>query len=140
MEVKVSFDKKVTNSGDAASPSILRNIGYLFLQAVCHQLDLKKFFDQISADRRFTFDPNEVHRFLVFARILDPSSKFYACNHFDQFYEQPNLEYRHIMRTLTLMNDHFDEYIEYLYNASSNVIKRDCSVCYYDCTDFHKIF
>ena len=137
MEVKVGFDEKVTNSGDTASPSTLRNIGYLFLQAVCHQLDLKKFFDQISADRRFTFDPNEVHRFLVFARILDPSSKFYACNHFNQFYEQPNIEYQHIMRTLTLMNDHFDEYIEYLYNASSNVIKRDCSVCYYDCTDFY---
>lgn len=137
MEVKVGFDEKVTNSVDAASPSILRNIGYLFLQAVCHQLDLKKFFDQISADRRFTFDPNEVYRFLVFARILDPSSKFYACNHFNQFYEQPNIEYQHIMRTLTLMNDHFDEYIEYLYNASSSVIKRDCSACYYDYTNFY---
>ena len=52
------------------------NIGYFYLQAVYQRLELKKFFEKITADRKITYDCNEINRFLTYARILDPRSKY----------------------------------------------------------------
>lgn len=35
------------------------------------------------------------------------------------------------------MNDVFNEYISHLYKESSKIIKRDTSVCYFDCTNYY---
>ena len=39
--------------------------------------------------------------------------------------------------TMDLMKDHYDEYISYLYEKSCSIIKRNTSVCYYDCTNYY---
>jgi len=41
------------------------------------------------------------------------------------------------MRTMDLMYKHYNEYIEHLFKASGNVLKRNTSVCYYDCTNYY---
>ena len=53
------------------------------------------------------------------------------------YYEQPQFDYMHIMRTMDLMADHYDEYISHLFEKSNNIIKRDTSVCFYDCTNYY---
>jgi transposase len=32
---------------------------------------------------------------------------------------------------------HYDEYLEHLFHKSGNIIKRDTSVCYFDCTNYY---
>mgnify|MGYP006990343048 CR=1 FL=1 len=39
-------------------------------------IELKEFFKQITDGRKITFDSYTVSRFLTYARILDPASKF----------------------------------------------------------------
>jgi hypothetical protein len=41
------------------------------------------------------------------------------------------------MRTMDLMYEHYNEYIEYLFKASGKVLKRNTAVCYYDCTNYY---
>lgn len=36
-----------------------------------------------------------------------------------------------------MINEHYKEYIEFLYDASNKVVKRNTSVCYYDCTNYY---
>jgi hypothetical protein len=137
MEVKIDFDEKVLSSESLASASASLGIGYFFLQAVYHQLKLDEFFKKMTQGSKITFDPNEVNRFLTYARILDPDSKLGTYDRLDHYYEQPSFGYQHILRTMDILSAHYDEYISHLYEQSCTVVKRDNSVCYFDCTNYY---
>ena len=51
--------------------------------------------------------------------------------------EQPRFDYMHIMRTMDIMEEHYDEYITHLFEKSRDIIKRDTSVCFYDCSNYY---
>ena len=38
---------------------------------------------------------------------------------------------------MDIMKEHYDEYISHLYEKSCDIIKRDTSVCFYDCTNYY---
>lgn len=137
MEVKIDFDEKIKISKDLVSSSTRLNIGYLYLQQLYHELELGTFFKQISNNSKITFNPNTVNRFLTFARILEPDSKLGTYQNLNHYYEQPSFSYNHIMRTMDLMAEHYDEYLTHLFNKSQKIVKRDTSVCYYDCSNYY---
>lgn len=137
MDVTINFDEKIKASEDVVSASSLRNIGYFYLQQIYHDLKIATFFKQITQDRKATFDPNLVNRFLMIARILSPGSKLHTKNHLSDYYEEPDFDHQHILRTMDLMEENYDSYISHLYEQSECIIKRNKSVCYYDCTNFY---
>ena len=137
LELKINFAEKLKASDSTASSSKQLNIGYFFLQQLYHDLEIGSFFDSITAGSKITFDPNLVNRFLTCDRILAPDSKLGSLQHMANYYEQPQFDYMHIMRTMDLMADHYDEYISHLFEKSNNIIKRDISVCFYDCTNYY---
>ena len=137
LEIKVDFAEKIKATEDFSSKSTLLNIGYFFLQQFYHDLKLQSFFTKITADMKNEFDPNLINRFLTHSRIMQPDSKFGTHQHLCQYYEQPNFDYVHILRTMDIMQQHYDEYIEHLYDASCKIIKRDTSVCFYDCSNYY---
>ncbi len=135
--VPIDFNEKLKYTDSVSSKSTQRNIGYFFLQAVYDLLGIREFFDKITADKRITYDANLVNRFLTYARILDPDSKLGTYDKLNSYYEQPEFNYMHISRTMDLMYDHFQDYISNLYEKSSKIVKRNTTVCYYDCTNFY---
>ena len=137
MDLSIDFDRKVRASDDVVSASALRNIGYYYLQHIYHDLQIGCFFKDVSNDRKIEFDPNLVNRFLTCARILSPASKLRTHVHLTDYYEQPDFDYVHILRTMDLMEENYEEYIRHLYKNSSNVVKRNTSICYYDCSNFY---
>lgn len=137
MEVKIDFAEKIKLSNDLVSSSTNLNIGYLFLQQLYHDLEIGSFFKSITKDSKITFDPNTVNRFLTFARILYPDSKLGTHQHLDHYFEKPSFDYVHILRTMDLLEAHYDDYIAYLFEKSKNIVKRDTSVCYYDCSNYY---
>ena len=137
MDLSIDFDKKVKASEDIVSASTLHNIGYYYLQQIYHDLQIRSLFKKITEDRKIEFDPNLVNRFLTYARILDPASKRRTHMHLSKYYEQPDFDYVHILRTMDLMEEHYTDYISHLYKKSTAVVKRDTSVCYYDCSNFY---
>lgn len=137
MEVKIDFAEKLKLSKDLVSSSTNLNIGYLFLQKIYHDLELGSFFKNITNDSKITFDPNTVNRFLTFARILYPDSKLGTHQNLSHYYEKPSFDYIHILRTMDLLSANYDNYISYLFEKSKNIVKRDTSVCYYDCTNYY---
>ena len=137
LDFKFDFNEKITYQDDLVSKSKLLNIGYFFLQQIYHDLKIGAFFKNIIKDTRIQFDPNLVNRFLTYSRILNPDSKLGTHQNLVSFYEQPTFGYEHILRTLDIMYDHYDEYISHLYDASTKLIKRDTSVCFFDCSNYY---
>ena len=137
LEIKVDFAQKIKVTGNAASQSTLLNIGYFFLQQFYHDLKIASFFESITADMKNEFDPNLVNRFLTYSRIMCPDSKLGTHQNLSRYYEQPEFDYVHILRTMDIMQEHYEEYISHLYETSCKLVKRDTSVCFYDCSNYY---
>ena len=131
------LNEKISSSEMKESKSTALNIGYFYLQYYYQRLGLRAFFEQLSAGRKFTYDCNDINRFLTYSRILDPRSKLGTYDHLDNFFEQPQIEYQHILRFLDVLDENYDSYISHLFHQSNKIHKRNTSVCYYDCTNFY---
>lgn len=137
MSLKVNFNEKLSASDNVASKSTLLNIGYFFLQKIYGDLKLKDFFRTVQDNSKVSFDCNDINRFLSFSRILDPRSKLGTFDRLDSYYEKPSFEYQHILRFLDVLQENYDEYLEHLFLNSGNIVKRNTSVCYFDCTNYY---
>ncbi len=51
------------------------NVGYLFLEKIYNELNIKDICKNIQSKYQFHFDLNEILSYLVYARIIYPSSK-----------------------------------------------------------------
>ena len=137
ISMEIDFDEKLSATGDIASQSNLLNIGYFVLQKIYHDLKLPDFFAGINHDSRVTFDCNDINRFLTYARILDPDSKLGTFDKLETYYEQPSFGYHHMLRFMDILDRNYDAYLEHLFANSEYVVKRDTSVCYFDCTNYY---
>ena len=134
----LSFNsKRLSATDDLASKSTLLNIGYFYLQKIYNDLKLKDFFNNISKDRKYVFNANDINRFLTFDRILAPKSKYAALGDLANFYENLDFAYHDILRFMDVLADNYDSYLSHLYENSDNIVKRDTSICYYDCTNYY---
>lgn len=139
LELKVDFAEKLKSVSDVVSSTKQLNIGYFFLQQLYHDLKISSFFDAVTACSKITFDPNLVNRFLTCSRILDPDSKLATQQNLRNYYEQPDFDYMHIMRTMDVLAQHYDEYISHLFEKSNAIVKRNTSICFYDCTNLNPL-
>lgn len=137
MEVPIDFAEKIQASEKIVSESTLKDIGYLYLQRLYYQLEIDRFFREKTRSRKITFSPDLVNRFLTYARILSPDSKLGSLEKMHQFYEEPEFDYQHILRTMDLMFENYSDYITHLFHASNKIVKRNTVVCYYDCTNYY---
>lgn len=137
MEVNIDFSERLKLTDDLVSKSLRKNIGYFYLQAVYQRLGIREFLKKACEKKKITYDPDEVMRFLTFARILEPDSKLGTYDHFDRFYEEPSFGYEHILRMMDILAENYDGYLTSLYKNSLSIVKRNTSVCYYDCTNYY---
>lgn len=54
-----------------------------------------------------------------------------------KYYEQPDFNYVHILRTMDILEENYDKYISHLFNYSNRIVPRDTFVCYFDCTNYY---
>ena len=134
--VTMDFNERIPSTDSPCSNSTSLNIGYLYLKDIYAKLNLSDFFKSISSDRKITYDCNKICQFLTYARILDPASKYGTYDKLDTYYEKPQVEYQHMIRFLDILDRNSDQYLKHLFDNSENIVKRDTSVMYYDCTNY----
>lgn len=134
--VTMDFNERIPSTDSPCSNSTSLNIGYLYLKDIYTKLNLSDFFKSVSSDRKITYDCNKICQFLTYARILDPASKYGTYDKLDTYYEKPQVEYQHMIRFLDILDRNSDKYLKHLFDNSENIVKRDTSVMYYDCTNY----
>ena len=137
-EDKDELFKREYNPNKRISPGIKRqfNVGYLFLQKLYNQLRINDICNSIQDKYQFHFNLNEILSYLVFARIIYPSSKLETFKQCQNFIEQPNFKLHDEYRALSYIAQNMDFIQESLFNNSKDVIKRDSSIIYFDCTNY----
>lgn len=134
--VTMDFNERIPSTDSPCSNYTSLNIGYLYLKDIYAKLNLSDFFKSVSSDRKITYDCNKICQFLTYARILDPASKYGTYDKLDTYYEKPQVEYQHMIRFLDILDRNSDKYLKHLFDNSENIVKRDTSVMYYDCTNY----
>ena len=112
------------------------NVGYLFLQKLYNQLKINDICDDIQEKYKFQFDLNEILSYLVYARIIYPSSKLETFKQCQNFIEQPKFKLHDEYRALSYIAKNMDFIQENLFNNSKDIINRNSNIIYYDCTNY----
>ena len=112
------------------------NIGYLSLKKIYDDLNIKSICNNIQNKYQFHFDLNEILSYLVYARIIYPSSKLETFKQCQNFIEQPKFKLHDEYRALSYIAKNIDYIQENLFNNSKNIINRNSKVIYYDCTNY----
>ena len=138
MEDKEELIKKEFNPNKRLSPGVKRqfNVGYLFLEKIYNKLNIKNICDSIQNKYQFHFDLNEILSYLVYARIIYPSSKLETFNQCKNFIKQPSFELHDEYRSLNYIAQNMDFIQEQLFINSKDIMKRNSKVIYYDCTNY----
>lgn len=137
LNITIDFNQKVFPSDNVKSVSTSQNIGFFFLQYIYSKLKIDDFITNITKDRKITFDSKDINKIITFSRILDPCSKLSCWDKKNHYFGKHEFQYQHILRFMDILAPHFDDYLKHLYTNSLNLIKRDTSVLYFDCTNFY---
>ena len=111
--------------------------GYLFLQDIYYSLKMKNIFRNIEKKHRYRFDLDAILSDLVYARILEPTSKKASYEVAKTFLEKPSYEEHDIYRGLSVLAQEMDYIQSEVYKNSNFVVSRNNRVLYYDCSNFY---
>ena len=112
------------------------NVGYLFLKSIYNDLKIENICNEIQDKYKFQFDLNEILSYLVYARIIYPSSKLETYKQCQNFIEQPKFKLHDEYRALNYIAENMDFIQERLFDNSKKIINRNAKVIYYDCTNY----
>ena len=135
---KEEIIKKEFNPNKKILPGIKRqfNVGYLFLEKIYNELNIKAICETIQNTYQFHFDLNEILSYLVYARIIYPSSKLETFKQCQNFLQQPHFKLHDEYRALSYIAKNMDDIQEKLFYNSKQVTNRNSRVIYYDCTNY----
>ena len=116
---------------------VLHRGGYLFLQSVYYSLSLDKTCRKLRNKYKFQYDINAILSDMIFARILEPSSKRSSFKAASEFLEKPTYELHDIYRALDVLGNECDFIQSEVYKNSHLLGKRNDRVLFYDCTNYY---
>ena len=111
--------------------------GYLFLQYIYYQLQLNKVCRKLKAKYKFMYDINAILSDLIYARILEPTSKRSSFKVASEFLEKPSYELHDVYRALDVLGNECDLIQSEVYKNSHFLGTRNDKVLYYDCSNYY---
>lgn len=133
---RITYSKS-TNIPFHLDPSgVLYNYGYRFLEAIYEKLELDLFFNGVNFNSKYSL--NDIFKFLVFQRILNPDSKRATYQNIQTFYRQyGDYSLDDVYRSLDKFNEVKIELQKYINDKIKTIIGRDSSYAYYDVTNYY---
>ena len=131
IKIELNPNKRIISDNN-----ITFNVGYLFLDKLYNQLNIKSICDSIQNKYQFHFDLNEILSYLVYARIIYPSSKLETFKQCKNFIKTPSFELHDEYRALSYIAQNLDFIQEQLFINSKEIMNRNSRVIYYDCTNY----
>ena len=111
--------------------------GYLFLQSIYYQMHIEKICRKLKLKYKFKYDINAILSDLIYARILEPSSKRSSFKVASEFLEKPSYELHDVYRALDVLGSECDLIQAEVYKNSHFLGSRNDKILYYDCSNYY---
>jgi hypothetical protein len=134
-KVSITIDLSETlKSGESNNT----NVGYGIIKSLYKELELDKFWKLKTRNKSIKYDMEIIFRLLVLSRILYPSSKRDTYKNKVRYFERiSGFTLEDVYHALDLIDEYQMEMQQWIYARSNNIIKRDLSVSYFDCTNYY---
>jgi transposase len=114
------------------------NYGYIFLEAIYNELHISQFLNEYQAKTNVGYSIDDIMKLLVFSRCMNPSSKKRTYEQKgNYFFELPDFSIDDVYRSLSHLSLMKDELMLHIHNKIQETRKRDCSLVFYDVTNYY---
>ena len=141
IEHKENSFKNITINLNEVLPSNYddsKNIGYVVFKYIYKELELDKFWKNISSKYEIEYDLDKIFQLMVFSRILFPASKKKTFENRYNFFESFDcFELEDVYRSLDIFGEHEEELQKWIYDHSVTKYNRDLSATFFDCTNYY---
>lgn len=124
--------KTITN----VSPELY--LGYFPYASLMNKLNIKKYVDYFNFNHSFQFDLYELLSSLVYARLVNPCSKYRTYNEvIPNLRDGIHYSYDQLLDGLAFMGNDYGKFIEIFNEQINSIYPIDSSKTYFDCTNFY---
>ncbi len=117
--------------------TVLKNYGYLLLDKIYSELNISDIVNKKNKDSKNRYNLDKILKLLVFTRILYPGSKNANFKVQNKLLGDWNIEYNHIMRSLTKFNELKEDIQIKMHESISSSIGREAMLVFYDVTNYY---
>jgi len=117
--------------------SDLKNIGFLALSKIYHELGMDTFFIHRERGLKNKLPLNNIMKLLVYERILNPCSKLAAYENRHRYFENFDFPLEAVYRSLPVFSKHREKLLLALHENISMLYGRDTSNVFYDVTNYY---
>lgn len=135
-ELNSMKNKQTIKTITVVSPELY--LGYFPYASVMNKMNIKKYVDYFKINNSFQYDLYELLSSLVYARLVNPCSKYRTYNEVI-----PNLRcdihysYDQLLDGLEFIGNDYGKFIEIFNEQMNSVYHTDSSKTYFDCTNFY---
>ena len=124
-------------SARVVEADVRKNLGYLALSQIYHELGLLTFFSNHSRKFNSRFSTNNIVKLLVFSRILSPGSKkaTYLARH--RYFENMDFSLEDVYHCLSEMSTMAESLQLHLHKKIIQQYRRSGELVYYDVTNYY---
>ena len=113
-------------------------MGYFPLKSILDKLHIKKYVDYFKLTNDFEYDLYELLSSLVYARAVNPCSKYRTFHEvLLELYEPVNYSYDQLLDGLSFLGNNYEKFVEIFTVQVNKVFGLDVSRTYFDCTNFY---
>ena len=113
-------------------------LGYFPLKSILEKLHIKKYVDYFKLTHDFQFDLYELLSSLIFARAVNPCSKYRTFHEvLPNLYEPVHYSYDQLLDGLSFIGNDYQKFVEIFTVQTKKVFGLDTSKSYFDCTNFY---
>lgn len=115
-----------------------RFLGYFPLKSIMDKLNIKHYVDYFKITNYFEFDLYELMSSLIFARAVNPCSKYKTFHEvLPNLFENISYSYDQLLDGLAFIGNDYEKFVE-IFNVQVNKIYGlDTDKTYFDCTNFY---
>lgn len=127
--------EKIKTIGDV-SPELY--LGYFPYASLMNKMNIKKYVDYFKFNNSFQYDLYELLSSLVYARLVNPCSKYRTYNEvIPNLRDGIHYSYDQLLDGLQFIGNDYGKFIEIFNEQMNSIYHIDSSRTYFDCTNFY---
>ena len=141
------FQKEVDTLNQEKADSAARKIseispvlhlGYFPFKSILEKMQIKKYVDYFKLTNDFTYDLFELLSSLIYARAVNPCSKYKTFHEvLPNLYEPVSYSYDQLLDGLSFLGNDYEKFVELFTVQTKHFFGIDTSKNYFDCTNFY---
>ena len=118
--------------------SPILHLGYFPLKVILKKMQIKKYVDYFKLTNDFTYDLFELLSSLIYARAVNPCSKYKTFHEvLPNLYEPVSYSYDQFLDGVSFLGNDYEKFVELFTVQTKHFFGIDTSKNYFDCTNFY---